>query len=128
MVNGCDPGVVLLPPQPHEADSEHVGKGSIVDQGERIVETIGGKSRIRLEGENIPIGDRRGWILQVTVQAGREENAEVIVHGEGKLADYIAVLPEVSPWTKGIAEVRRGELDGSRLGAPRKSQEDEEET
>jgi hypothetical protein len=100
----------------------------IIDQGERIVETIHRQGAIRLEGEDIPIGDGRGWIFKSTVQVGREENAEVVVHREGKPADHIAVLPEVSPWAKGIVEIRRRELDGGRLRAYREGQEKEEET
>ena len=91
-------------PQPHEADSERVSERGIIDQGERIVETIGGQGRVRLEREDIPTDDGRRWILKVTVQVGREENAEVVVHGEGKTVGHIAVLPEVSPWAKGIIQ------------------------
>jgi hypothetical protein len=40
----------------------------------------------------------------------------------------IAVLPEVSPWTEGIIEIRRRELDGGRLSTSRAGQEKEKET
>jgi hypothetical protein len=64
----------------------------VVDQGERIVETISRQGGVRLEGEDILISDRGRGILKSTVQVGREEKAEVVVHGEGKAADHIAVL------------------------------------
>jgi hypothetical protein len=114
--------------QLRKADSERVRERGVVDQGEGIVETISRQGGVRLEGEGIPISDRRRGILKGTVQVGREEKAEVLVHGEGKPADYIAVLPEVSPWTEGLMEIRRRELDGGRLCTARAGQGKEEET
>jgi hypothetical protein len=38
-----------------------VRERGVVDQGERIVETISRQGRIRLEGEDIPISDRGGF-------------------------------------------------------------------